>query len=176
MFKKIIKKLNDFRFTAILMMIISGVAAVYCLGSFFLYHLAGDLEEPKRLIRQVGFSNIEGGAYIGMVLFLVAVISLFISIFVVYALVPFVKNREKLSPKKGLLLAGFISSIFEFILFVLMIVLLAVNPPHASRVADVFWKVFLILSLPFGLASTVGSCLYIIPYLKCDFYMPPVKK
>ena len=176
MFRKVIKKLNDFRFTAILVMIISGVAALYCLGSFFIYHLAGDLEEPKRLIRQAGFSNINGGAYIGMVLFLVAITSLFISIFVVYSLVPFVKNKEKLFPKKGLLLAGFISSIFEFILFVLMIVLLATHSPHASHTADVIWKVFLIFSLPFGLASTVGSCLYIIPYLKCDFFMPPVKK
>jgi len=177
MFRKVIKKLNDFRFTAILMTIISGVAAVYSLGSFVIYHMAGDLDEQsKGLIRNVGFSSTPKGPYWGMILFLVSFTALFISIFLVYSLIPYIKNKEKLYPRKGLLLAGFVGAFFELFLFVLMIVLLATNPPHANHTTDVIWKVFLIISLPFGLASTIGTGLYLIPYLKCDFYMPAVKQ
>ena len=177
MFRKIIKKLNNFRFTAILMACLSGLAAFYALASFFLYHFAGDLDpQSKGLIRNVGFTSTESGPFVGMVLFLAAILSFFTSIYVVYSLVPFIKNKDKIVPKKGLLIAGFVSAVFELVLFVLMIVLLATNPPHESETADVVWKVLLILSLPLGLVSTVGTGLYLIPFLKCDFYMPEIKR
>ena len=177
MFRNIIKKLNNFKFTAMLMAIISGVAGVYALASFFIYHFAGDPDESvDGLSRIVGFSSTETEPYLGMVLFFMALFTLGISIFIVYSLVPYLKNKEKLTPKKPLLLVGAIGAVFELVLFILMIVLLAKNPPHASHTVDVVWKVLLIISLPFGLASIVGTGLYLIPFLKCDFYMPPIKK
>ena len=170
MFGKIIKKLNNFKFTATLMAIISGVAALYSLGSFFLYHFAGDIDpNSKGLIRRVGFSNLEGGAaaYLGMILFFFALISFFISVFIVYSVVPFIKNQEKTTPRRGLLLAGFISAIFELGLFIFMILLLAKGEPNT--------KVLIIVSLPIGIASIIASGLYLIPWLKCDFYMPKIE-
>ena len=168
MVKNLIKKLNNFKFTSIVMAIVSGVAALYALASLFLYHFAGELEPPKYLVRFVGFSNVENGAYLGMILFFAAIFSLFISIFVLYSLIPFIKNKEKVVPKKGLLLAGFISGIFEVVLIIFMILLIALDHPNTL--------VLIIVSLPFGFASAAGCLLYLLPYLKCDFYMPEIKR
>ena len=168
MVKNLIKKLNNFKFTSIVMAIVSGVAALYALASLFLYHFAGELEPPKYLVRFVGFSNVENGAYLGMILFFAAIFSLFISIFVLYSLIPFITNKEKVVPKKGLLLAGFISGIFEVVLIIFMILLIALDHPNTL--------VLIIVSLPFGFASAAGCLLYLLPYLKCDFYMPEIKR
>ena len=168
MFRKIIKKLNNFKFTAIVAGIISGVSALYSLGALFLYHFAGDLDAKSRgLIRHVGFSNVENGAMLGMVLFFSALIAFAISAFIVYSLVPFMQNKEKNNPRKGLLLAGFVSAIFEFVLLIFMILLLAKGEPNT--------KVLIIVTLPIGFASTIASGLYLIPWLKCDFYMPKIE-
>ena len=169
MFTKIIKKLNNFKFTAMLVEIVSGVAALYSLGAIFLYHFAGDLDaQSKGLVRNVGFSKVEGGAYLGMVLFFAAMLSLLISIFICYSLIPFIRNKEKTNPRRGLLLAGFVSSVFELLLLVFMILLLAIGDPNT--------KIGIILTLPLGILSMIGSALYIIPWLKCDFYMPEIKR
>ena len=101
-----------------------------------------------------------------MFLFFAAILTLFISIYVAYSMVPFVQNKEKSNPRKGLLLAGFVSSIFEFILIIFMILLMAIGHPQTL--------VVIIVTLPLGLLSMIGSCLYIIQWLKCDFYMPAI--
>lgn len=177
MFRKIIKKLNNFRFTAILMACASGLAALYALGSFFLYHFAGDPDPvSKGLIRNVGFSDTPNGPYIGMVLFFAAIITLIVSLYIVYSTIPFIKNNDKVAIRKGLLLAGFISSIFELLLFVLMIILLVKNPHHEKESVYHLWKALLIVSLPFGFVSTIATGLYLVPFLKCDFYMPEIKR
>lgn len=171
MLAKIIKKLNNFKFTAMVVAANSTVAALYALISLFLYHFAGPLDpKSKSLIREVGFSNLEGGAYLGMVLFFMAIITLFISIFVVYSLIPFIQNKEKNAIRKGLLLGGFVSAFFEFVLMIFMIVLFAIGV-REGRVAV---KVLIMVSLPLGLVSTAGCALYIIPWLKCDFFMPQI--
>ena len=167
MLRNFIKKLNNFKFTALLVLIISGVAALYALGSLFLYHFAGPIDEEIQ-VRQVGFTGVKGGQYLGMLLFFAAIFTLFISIYVAYSMVPFVQNKEKTLPRKGLLLAGFVSSVFEFILIIFMILLMAIGHPNTL--------VLIIVTLPFGLASTAGSAFYLIPWLKCDFYMPEIKR
>jgi len=170
MFRKIIKKLNNFRFTALLMSCISGLAGIYSLVSFFLYHFAGDLEEvppdeeTEYLARIVGFSS---RPYLGMILFFMAVATLIISILVVYSLVPYLKNKEKLTPRKSLLITGFVSAFTQLGLLILMIVLVATETPNTA--------VGIYLTLPLGVLSIIGLALYIIPYLKCDFYMPEIK-
>ena len=167
MFRKIIKKLNNFKFTATLVAIISSLAALYSLGSIFLYHFAGDIDPTsKGLNRFVGFANLPNGALLGMLLFLAAIVALFMSIYIAYSMAPFIKNNEKVSPRKGLLLAGTVSAVFQLILVIFMILLLAKGKPNT--------KVGIIITLPFGILLTIASALYIIPYLKCDFYMPEI--
>ena len=167
MLRQMIKKLNNFKFTALLVLIISGVAASYALGCLFMYHFAGPID-PEIQVRRVGFTGIQGGQYLGMFLFFAAILTLFISIYVAYSMVPFVQNKEKSNPRKGLLLAGFVSSVFEFILIIFMILLMAIGHPQTL--------VVIIVTLPLGLLSMIGSCLYIIPWLQCDFYMPAIEQ
>ena len=165
MFKQIIKKLNNFRFTSILASIISGVAGVYALASLFLYHFAGELEPPKYLIRHVGFND---RPYLGMVLFFGILGTLVCSIIVVYLSVPFIKNKEKLTPRKSTILTGFIGAPFELLTIILMIVLAASEHPQT--------EIGIWLTFPIGLLSMCGTALYLLPYLKCDFYMPEIKR
>ena len=166
MLKKIVKKLNDFRFTSILATIISGVAGVYALGSFFLYHFAGPLDpDYKYLSRIVGFKD---KPYLGMVLFLGALISLICAIIVVYMSVPYIKNKEKLTPRKSTLLTGFIGAPFELLTIILMIVLAVSEHPQTA--------VGIWLTLPLGILSMCGTALYLLPYLKCEFFMPEIKR
>lgn len=180
MLRRMIKKLNNFKFTALLVLIISGVAALYALGCLFMYHFAGPIDLDTQ-VRRVGFADlvakgvvngvkkdIHVGSYLGMVLYFAAILTFFVSVYVAYSMVPFVQNKEKTSPRKGLLLAGFVSSVFEFVLIIFMILLMAIGHPQTL--------VAIIVTLPFGLASMIGSCLYIIPWLKCDFYMPAIEQ
>ena len=169
MFRKIIKKLNNFRFTAMLAAVISAVAAVYGLFSFFMFHFAGDLVPGEPYIRQVGFYDSESGGLLSFLVFLGFFISVICGIVVAYSMVPFIKNKEKLMPRKGVLLAGVVGGAFELLLVILMIALLGQEEAPKTMVG-------IIISLPFGILSTIGSICYIIPYLKCNFYMPEVKK
>lgn len=176
MFNKIIKKLSNFKFTAILATIISSVAGVYAIASLFLYHFAGDVDDRKGLTRLVGFTSTEKGPYVGMVLFFMVLFTVILSIYVIFNCLPFIKNKEKLLPKKNLLVVGSVSAVFELALFIIMIVLLATNPHHKDPNAYNTWVALLITSLPFGFLSIVGSGLYLVPFLKCNFYMPEIKR
>ena len=182
MFRKIIKKLNNFRTASIVMAIISGVAAVYALASLLFYHFAGDLDESG-LIRSPGFTSekfvkynalgrvIPGenlGLYLGLIVFLAFVGTLITGVMVAYSCLPYIKNKEKLLPRKGLLITGFVGSFFELVLIVMMIIMAVSEHPHTELGV---W-----LTLPLGLASLVGTALYLVAYLKCDFYMPEIKK
>lgn len=176
MFKKIIKKLSNFKFTALLMTIISSLAGVYAIASLFLYHFAGDVDDRKGLTRLVGFSSTEDGPYVGMILFFMVLATVILSIYVIFNCVPFIKNKEKLSPKKNLLIVGEVSAVSDLVLFILMIVLLITNPQHKDIADYNRWRALLITSLPFGFLSIVGTGLYVVPFLKCNFYMPEIKR
>lgn len=165
MFRKIIKKLNNFKFTSLLAMCISAVTGLYAIFSFAFFHFAGDLLENENYIRAVGFYNKPNGGLLSLLLFLFAFLSLILAIVVVYGSWPFVKNQEKMAPRKNNLMLGFVAGVLEFGLVVLMIALLAEHPNTL---------VGIIITLPFGILSMIGSLLYIIPWLKCEFYMPEI--
>ena len=167
MFRKLLRKLNNFRFTSIIMFIISTMAACYALASLFFYHFAHDMDKDLH-VRTVGFAGTVKGAYLGMSLFFLGVIVLFISAYVAYSCLPFIKNKEKVLPRKGLLLAGFISGLFELALVIFMIMLAAKDHPNTF--------VGIMSTLRFGIISSIGSILYLVPFILCDFFMPKVKQ
>ena len=167
MFRKVIKKLNNFKFTSLLAMIISSVSALYAIFSFIFFHYAGDLLENEKYIRAVGFYAHENGGLLSFLVFLCAFLSLILSIVVAYGSFPFVKNQEKQMPRKNNLLIGFIAGVLELGLVILMIALIAENPNT---------KVGIIITLPFGILSAIGCLLYLLPYLKCEFYMPEISR
>ena len=165
MVRKIIKKLNNFKFTSLIAMIVSSVSVLYAIFSFAFFHFAGDLLEHEAYIRAVGFYEHENGGVLSFLVFFCAFMSLVLSIAVAYGSFPFVKNQEKQAPRKTNLLLGFIAGVFELGLVILMIALLGEHPNTL---------VGIIITLPFGILSTIGSLLYLFPYLKCEFYMPEI--
>ena len=167
MFRKIIKKLNNFKFTSLLAMCISAVSVLYAIFSFAFFHYAGDLLENENYIRAVGFYDKPNGGFLSLLVFLCAFLSLILSIVVVYGSWPFVKNQEKMAPRKNNLMMGFIAGVLELGLVILMIALLGEHPKT---------MVGIIVTLPFGILSMIGSLLYIIPWLKCEFYMPEINR
>ena len=167
MFIKIIKKLNNFKFTSLLAFCISAIAAVYAIFSFAFFHYAGDLLENENYIRAVGFYYHENGGYLSMIVFISCFLSLILSIVVCYGSFPFIMNKEKMMPRKNNLMVGFVSGVLELILVIMMILLLGEHPNTL---------VGIIVTLPFGILSTIGSLLYLIPWLKCEFYMPEIKR
>lgn len=167
MFRKIIKKLNNFKFSSMLAMGISSVSVLYAIFSFAFFHYAGDLLENEKYVRAVGFYAHENGGFLSLLVFIGCVFSLILSIVVVYSSFPFARNKEKQLPRKSNLLVGFIAGIFELLLVILMIALYSEAPKTATGI---------IVTLPFGILSTIGSLLYLFPYLKCEFYMPEIKR
>lgn len=169
MFRKLIKKLNNFKTTALVAACISAVAVVYGLFSFFMFHYAGDLLPGERYIREVGFYYNEAGGVLSFIVYLGFIMSVICGIVVAYSMVPFIQNKEKMMPRKGVLLVGFIGGVFELLLVIMMIMLLL--EPDAPKTS-----VGIIVSLPFGILSAIGQLLFLFPYLKCNFFMPEVNK
>lgn len=167
MFRSIIKKLNNFKFTSLLAMIISSVSILYAILSFGFFHYAGDLLENENYIREVGFYNKPNGGVLSLLVFLCAFLSLILSIIVVYGSWPFVKNQEKQAPRKNNLLVGFISGVLQLGLVILMIALLGEGPKTMTGI---------IITLPFGILSMIGQLLYLFPYISCEFYMPEINR
>ena len=166
MLGKLIKKLSNFRNTAVITAIISAVSALYALAQIFFYHFAGGLDPKSNgLSRIVGFNE---QPFMGMALFFAALITLIISVYVAYSMFPFVLNKEKLNIRKGLLLAGFVGGLFELVLIVFMIILIVSESPNTTGA--------IIGTLPIGILSALGSLAYIVPFILCDFYMPEIKK
>ena len=167
MVRKIIKKLNNFKFTSLIAMCISAASILYAIFSFAFFHYAGDLLENENYIREVGFYNKPNGGILSMLVFFCAFLSLILSIVVVYGSFPFVKNQEKQVPRKNNLLVGFISGVLQLGLVILMIALLGEHPNT---------MVGIIVTLPFGILSMIGQLLYLFPWLRCEFYMPEISR
>lgn len=165
MFRKIIKKFNNFRLTAAVTMGTGILAALYALGSFLCYNFAGDIVDG---VRDVGFDSTNTGKILGMILFLIALGALIIGIIVAYCLIPAVKNTEKVTIKKGYLVVSFVGAFFVLALMVMMILLIILDEPKTLA--------WIIVSIPFGVISIAASVFEFILYKKCDFYMPEIAK
>lgn len=162
---KLIKKLNNFKLTALIGFIISAVAGLYCAGAFVCYHFTGGEEDN---VRKVGFTNTLEERYVGMVFFFLCLIAIGLAIYIAYSYLPFVRNKEKLSPRRSLLLLSTINSVLQCGIIVLSIILLVKEHPMSSPA--------IIATLPFGILAFLGSFLSIIPFIKCNFYMPDIKR
>lgn len=165
--KTIIKKLNNYRLTSIIAAGVSLLSAIYALVSLFLYHFAGEVN--ARGFRKVGFSSMgKTGQYLGLVFFFAVVFALILSIFVIVKVLPAIINKEKIVPQKTIFLVGAIGAVFQLIVVVLSLVLVLAETP---KTAVGIW-----VMLPFGLIAAVATGFMLLPYLKCNFYMPEIKK
>ena len=165
MFRKIIKKFNNFKTTAIFTFIFSALTALYGIGVFLCYNFAGDIVNGYR---DVGFDESQTGKLMGMILFLLAFVTVVIGILVAYNMIPAMLNKEKITPKKGFLGASFAGAFFELGLFVMSILLILLDTPKTT--------VFIIASIPLFVITFLASIFEFILMLSCDFYMPEIKK
>ena len=165
MFRKIIKKFNNFKTTATFTFIFSALTAVYGLGVFLCYNFAGDI---KNGMRDVGFEASKTGQLMGMILFLLAVVTVASAIVVAYNLIPAMLNKEKVMPKKVFLGVSFGGAIFEAGLCVMSILLLVLDEPKTD--------IFILASLPLFAVTFLASIFEFILMLNCDFYMPEIVK
>lgn len=159
--KQIIKKLNNFRLTASIASGLALLAGLLSLGSLFLYHFAG--ETNGRGFRIVGFND---KPVVGFIYFMIILVTIILSITVIYLLLPSVRNKEKIVPSRTPLLLATISAGFQLALLVLSIVLIVTETPNT--------KVGFIVLFPFEVITIIGSALCILPYIKCSFYMPAI--
>lgn len=165
MFRKIIKKFNNFRLTAAVTMGTGVLTALYALGCFFCYNFAGDLIDG---VRDVGFDTTKSGKILGMVFFLLTLAVLVTAIVIAYCLIPAVKNAEKVTIKKGYLAVSFANVFLVLGLMVMTILLLVLDEPNTF--------VWIIVTIPFGLISIASSVFEFILFKNCDFYMPEIVK
>lgn len=165
-YKAIIKKLNNFRLVSVIASIVSLVAGIVSLGLLFIYYFAGEVSQ-RTLSQQPSFVNLGiSGKVLGMIFFLAMIFVIGLSIAVIYNLLPFVKNKEKLTPKKLPLILAAVSGGFGFIVFVFSILAITLETPNTL--------VLYIVTLPFTFLTSVANLLLIVPTVKCAFYQPAI--
>lgn len=165
MFRKIIKKFNNFKTTATFTFIFSVLTAIYGLAVFLCYNFAGDMVGKYR---DVGFDESQTGKLMGMFLFLFAVLTVIVAIVVAYNLIPAILNKEKVNPKKIFLGVSFGGAFAETGLFIMSILLIVLDNPKSTG--------FVIATMPIYLITVLASIFEFVLMLKCDFYMPEIKR
>lgn len=164
--KKIIKKLNNFRLTSIIVSAVSLVAGLLSLGLLFIYYYAGDISEATQS-RQPSFTSLgASGRILGMVFFLFCIFVVIASILVIYNLLPYVMNKEKVTPKKSPLIVAIVNASLQVVVLVFSILAIILEKPNTFG-----WYV---ATIPFNVITIVANYLCIIPLIKCVFYQPSV--
>lgn len=166
--KKIIKKLNNYRLTATIVSAVSLIAAVVSLGLLFVYYFAGDISK-KTKSRMPSFFNLgQDGRIMGMIFFLACIFVIIISILVIYNLLPAIKNKEKITPRKSPLIIAVVNGVFQVIVLVFSILAITLETPNTL--------VWYVISLPLTGLTAIANFLCLVPFFKCVFYMPAINK
>lgn len=176
-YKAAIKKLNNFRLTAVILSAVNLVAGIVALGLTFCFYFAGDVWEAGSKSRVPSFMGLDidfntnemigvGGRFMGMVFFLACIVVIGLSIAVIYNSLPSIKNKEKVTPKRSILMFAFVNGCFQVVVFVFSILAIALESPNTIA--------GYIVSLPLTFISMAANLLAIVPFLKCIFYQPAV--
>ena len=167
-YKALIKKLNNFRLTSIIMSAISLVAGIVSLGLLFIYYFAGDIS-TKTESRQPSFTSLGAeGRILGMVFFLFCIFVIILSIVVIYNVLPNILNKEKVSPKKSPLIMAVVNGALEVVVLVFAILAITIDKEVPNTLA------LYIVAIPFVALTAIGNLLCIVPFLKCVFYQPAI--
>lgn len=160
---QLIKKLNNFRFTAFL---ISGIELVFGIAtilSLLGYELAGDYVKDE-FFQHTAF---EAKPLMGMIFFILCVASIITVIVAIYNLFPILLNKEKNNPKKWAIFVTFVNAIIQLGVIVFSVLMI---------IEGAKTTVLLVISMALSLIAVLGSAFMIIPLLNCEFYMPSISK
>ena len=173
-YKKLIKKLNNFRLTSLIIAIVSLFAGGMSLGLMFIYYFAGNVSETTQARMPSFFSlDVQGetitgtsGRIMGMIFFLTLIIVLILSCVIIYGLFPAIRNKDKVLPKKSPLILAIINGAFEVVVLVFSILAIVLEKPNtfAGYCA----------AIPVIALTAIANILCIVPFLKCVFYQPAV--
>jgi len=164
--KPIVKKLNNFKFTALLCAIGGAVSVILTILLFVFYARSG-LDGNGNVT--IAFNYVKGvnspSIYIvGMIYFLICIVSLIVGIVIVALSFPFIFPKDKMTPKKSLPWLMVANGAIHFALIIMVIYLIT---SEFSRM-----KVGYIIYIIVGALLLIYSLLFILPGLKCRFYMP----
>lgn len=169
--KPIIKKLNNFKFTALLALIGGGVALLLTILLFILYSRSGINPETGEVIpaffggkTAVAPKGNPSLYIVGMIFFLFCIVSAILCIVIIYLSLPFVFPKDKMNPNKAIPWLVVSEGALNLGLIIMVIFLLIVE---SSRM-----QVGFIIYIVLGSLFLIYSLLFILPGLKCRFYMP----
>ena len=166
--KKIINKLNNFKFTAMVLSGVSLLSGILGLGLLFIYYFAGNVSQ-KTSSRTPSFANLGiGGKVMGMIFFIFCILVIIMSIVVIYNLLPAARNKEKVNPSKSTLICAVINGGLEVVVLIFSILAITLEKPNTLALY--------ILTIPFTLLTAAANIFCIVPFLKCEFYMPEIKR
>lgn len=171
--KKLAKLLNNFKLTAIVVGIIQVVGVLAALGGLVCYTFSGGsgkTDSGKNFLYPAFYYQVDNPVpqILGMIYFLIMLIAIIAGIMVAYRLVPFIRNKEKMAPSKGIIIAGSAIGILHVITAALEIVLLVTEESHTAA--------GFIVVLVFQVLFIAACALMIYPIKRCDYFMPEIKR
>lgn len=169
--KPIIKKLNNFKLTALLATI-GGLVGLLLTVLLFIFYSRSGVDPSTGNVVPAFFGGITPAApkgnpslyIVGMVYFLFLIVSTILCIVIIYLSFPYLFPRDVMSPKKALPWLVVSEGALHFALIIMTIFLLIIE--------DSRMKVGFIIYIILGALFLIYSLLFILPGLKCRFYMP----
>lgn len=170
---KVVKKLNNFQLTSIIISIISVVIALVSIGYLLCYEFAGYYDADIGMQITAFAKPDYGGAFkngpiLGMIFFLFSLISIILSIVVVYVSFPAIVNKDIVLPRRSNVLVTAINGAFQLVISILTIVLLTSKEYVKTKTPFTICLVFSIIAI-------IACALCILPFIRCTFYMPAIK-
>ena len=163
--RALVKKLNNFRLTAVVLSIISLVAGIVSLGLLFIYNFGGGVDSKDKV--QPSFVSLGStGRLLGMVFFLFCIFVVILSVFIIYNLLPYMLNKEKLSPKKSPVVLAIVNGGLQVVVIIFSILAIVLETPTTLALY--------IVTIPFNVVTCVANFLCIILLRKCTFYQPAI--
>lgn len=165
LFKSLIRKMNNYRLSSVILASISALTGVIALGLTFIYYFAGD--KTNKGAQQPSFVTLgPSGRIMGMIFFLALIAVVILAVVVVYGALPYIMNKEKVVPKKSPFIISVVNGGLEVVVLVFSILAITLETPHTL--------VLYIVTIPFTVITAVANILCILPFLKCVFYQPAI--
>lgn len=163
--KPVVKKLNNFKFTALLAVIGGVISILLTILLFILYSRSGvDTKTGEIITAFVGGQKHPGTYIVGMIFFLFLIVTIILGIVIVAIGFPYLFPKDKMNPKKALPWLMVANGGLHFSIIIMVVYLLATE---YSRLKTGF-----IIYIILGALLLIYSLSFILPGLKCHFYMP----
>ena len=161
--KKLIKTLNNYQNTARLMAVAGLLTIIVNVMLFVFYQLSGGQQvgDSGQVVQITAFNDAK---MLGMVYFIVAIISTILGIAIVYMSLPYSFPKDKMIPNKALPWMNVANAVLQVVMAVLVVVILTTEQ---SLMAVGF-----VIALVLGVIGILCSAFFAFPALKCTFYMP----